>query len=109
MNQMKWMMILPLVLVLASARAQAQIPSIQPGIRSGDIDPRLQPGALNEPRIDPKLLFDSGQLSRSLGQRESSKAREWKSPAWACWQSALGLVTLSFVIGFLYGRFGPSD
>jgi hypothetical protein len=106
MNHMKWMMLL-LVLVLGSARAQAQIPPIQLGSPSGDIynhRPELD-RALQQQLINSR--FETVTLSKLLGERESSKAREWKSPVWVCWQSALGLVALGIVIGFLYGRFGP--
>ena len=216
MNQMKWMMILPLVLVLASARAQAQfpriviqtfpdpddvgapfnrqfqpspdirqfqfgipqfqsgIPKFQPGIPGGNgaqfmrqfqpgipsingapfnyqfpsgipsgngarqsspgggtprsqpdtYIPQFQPGVpmpqlppggdIRMPQLPPEIQIPRSQPMppldlAPLSKMESSKAREFKSPAWACWQSALGLAVLGFVIGFLYGRFGPSD
>jgi hypothetical protein len=95
MNQMKWM-ILPLVLLLASAPAQAQFPEPQlpPDIRFRNIPPDLlQPRPpmppLNIDQLSPKTQF------------------EW--PTWASWQNAGCLFVLSVVIGLYYGRFGPSD
>jgi len=51
--------------------------------------------------------FDPGPFSRDLSEKPSSKTHDWKWPAWVCWQSALGLFALSFVIGFLSGRLDP--
>ena len=116
MNQMKWM-IPVLVLVLVSARAQAQfpgapdprIPQFQPGIRLPESQPDIR---MPQFQFRPDLQLPQFRPTPPLSVNEimgSPKAREFKSPAWACWQSALGLVALSFVIGFLYGRFGSSD
>jgi hypothetical protein len=99
---------LSLILALADTQAQAQGMQGKPGSAQGanppgpppQIDPeilrRLQP-----PRIDPI------PYSPRLYGNQASKTHEWVWPTWVCWQSALGLFVVCFLIGWLYGLSEP--
>jgi hypothetical protein len=63
------------------------------------------PPPLLAENIKPDTLIP--EAARMFGRNQ--KAHRWEWPAWAGWQSALGLFAVCMVVGFFYGRFGPED
>jgi hypothetical protein len=103
MHRLKWMVFLVIALAIAQGQAQGfqgvprQGPAPPPQAPPPQINPeifnRLQP-----PRIDPILPY-----SPRLYMNQASKTHEWVWPTWVCWEGALGLFAVCFVIGFLIG------
>ena len=116
MNRVKWIVFLVIALAIAQRQAQGFQggPGQGPGPNPPNLPPQFDPEIikrLQPPKFDPGTLprFDPGPYSLRLHENQASKTHEWVWPTWVCWQSALGLSALSFVIGFLYGRFGSVD
>jgi hypothetical protein len=58
------------------------------------------------PPLNQKL--DVFPFSHS-SEKQSSKDQSSEWPAWVLWETAFGLFALCFVIGIIYGRYGPVD